>query len=126
MEDRLSYDTGFAALDPRKCLHHGISICQASMLIIDCTTVLAECNSYGITWSSITTLTREYESFSSNSHLMNQSLAFESVDDTIESCQIHTTVSLTDEFLFEVSKSYTWILTEYFNEPFALFGDTSI
>ncbi len=126
LEDRLSYDTGFAALDPRKCLHHGISICQASMLIIDCTTVLAECNSYSITGSSITTLTREYESFSSNSHLMNQSLTLESVDDTIESCQIHAWISFSYEFTLEISKSYTWILTEYFNEPFALFGDTSI
>jgi hypothetical protein len=57
---------------------------------------------------------------------MDESLILECVDDAIEGSEIHTTVSLSDEFFLEVGEGDAWTLTESFDEPFSLFCDTSV
>ena len=96
------------------------------MLVVDSSAVLTECYSNTIAWCSITTLTREYETLSSNSHLVEESLILECIDYTIESSEIHAAISLSYEFFLEVAKSDTRTLTKSFDKPFSLFGDTGI
>ena len=96
------------------------------VLIIYCAAVFTEGDSDSIMWCCVSTLTWEYEAFSGNSHLVDKSLILERIDDTIEGCEIHTAVSLADEFLFEISKSNTWTLAECFDEPLSLFCNTSV
>lgn len=122
----LSDDTCIATLDSREGLHHRIWGSDASMLIIYCTTVFTEGDSDSVLRRCITTLTREYEALSGDSHLMDESLSLECVDDTIECREIHATVSLSDEFFLEVGEGDTRTLTESFDEPFSLFCNTGI
>lgn len=122
----LSNNTCVTALDSSKCLYHRVRCCESCVLVIDSSTVLTEGDSDTITWCPITTLTREYKTLSSNGHLMEEPLILECIDDTIECCEIHTAISLSDESFFEITKSDARIFTKSFDEPFALFGDTSI
>ena len=107
-------------------LHHRIWGCESSMHIIYCTTVLTESDSHCIARGSIATLTWEYETLTCYCHLMDESLILECVDYTVECCEIHTTVSFSDELFLEVGEGDTWTLTESFDEPFSLFCDTSV
>lgn len=54
---------------------------------------------------------------------MDESLRLERIDDTIECCEIHTAISLSDELLSEIGESRTWSESEYFDEAFARFCD---
>ena len=96
------------------------------MDIIYCSTVLTERDGYCIMWCRFCTLTWEYETLSGNGHLVDETLSLERIDDTIEGREIHTAISLSDEFFLEISKSNTWALAESFDEPLALFCDTSV
>jgi hypothetical protein len=96
------------------------------MLIIDSTTVLTEGDRDSIGWCCLSTLAREYETFSSDSHLMDEPLSLECIDDTIEGCEIHTAISLPNELALEVGEGDTRALAESFDEPLALFCNTSI
>lgn len=119
----LSDDTCLTALYPCIGLTHRVWWWEASMLIIYSTTVLTESDRDRIVWSRFTTLTWEDESLSCDRHLMDQSLWLKRIDNTIESREIHATVSLSDEFFFEVGEGDTWTLSKYFDKSFSLFGD---
>ena len=97
------------------------------MLVIYGTAVFTKGDNDCIMRSSIATLTRKDESLSSNSHLVDESLCFECIDDTIEGCEIHARFSLfSDEFLFEVGESDTRVRSEEFYKSFALFCDAIV
>lgn len=97
------------------------------MLVIYGTAVFTKGDNYRIMWSSIATLTRKDESLSSNRHLVNESLRFECIDDTIQSCEIHPGFSFfPDEFLFEIRESDPRVRSEEFYKSFALFGDAIV
>ncbi len=99
----LSDNTRFARLYSGKSLHHSIGCRESSMLIIYSATVFTKCYSYPILFARVSTLAGEYETFTSNSHLMDESLCLEGIHDTIEGREIHSFLSLfSDETLFEI------------------------
>ncbi len=59
------------------------------MSIIYGSTVLTEADRDSVIESTISTLTGEYESLSSNRGLMDESLSLERIYDTVESREIH-------------------------------------
>lgn len=98
---------------------------DSRMGIIYGTTILTKTNCYSIIWSSISTLTGKYDSFSGNRHLMNESLFFECINNSIESCEIHTRLSFfTYEFFSEIWEGNSRTLSKYFNKSFSWFCDT--
>jgi hypothetical protein len=95
------------------------------MGIVDGSTVLTEADRDRIIWSTIGTLTGEYESLSCDRSLVDQSLSLECIDDTIEGGEIHPGFSFfPDEFLSEVREGDTAPLSEEFDKSFSGFGDT--
>ncbi len=57
---------------------------------------------------------------------MDESLCLKCIDDAVEGSEIHTTISLSDEFFLEIREGDFLASSEGFDEPFSLFGDTSI
>ncbi len=110
----------------RLCLLIGIRESELSretnMGIIYSSTVLTEADCNSIIWASIGALASENHSFSSDSHLMDESLCDECIYNSIESCEVHSRFSLfSDEFLFHIRKSDTSILAKEFNKSFTRF-----
>ena len=103
-----------------------IRACELGMNIIDGTTVLAETDRDSVIFLSMIALARENHTFTSNRHLMDESLITECINDAIERREIHSWLSFfSDEFLLQIGEGDTWRLTEKFDEAFARFCDTS-
>lgn len=97
------------------------------MDIIYSTTVLTEGDRDSIVLCPIFTLTWEYETLSGDRELMDKSLIFECIDDTVEGSEIHPRLSLLpDKILFEVGEGDTRAHTEDLDEALALFCDTRV
>jgi hypothetical protein len=97
------------------------------MDIIYSSAVLTESDRNSIIRCSIFTLTREYETFSCDRELVDKSLIFERVNDTIEGSEIHPWLSLLpDKILFKIGEGDTRAHTEDLYEAFALFCDTRV
>ena len=87
------------------------------MSIIYGSAVFTETDRDSVIDSSISTLTGEYESLSSDRGLMDESLSLECIDDTVEGCEIHPGLSLfPDEIPFEIGEGDTTPLREEFDE----------
>lgn len=122
----LTYYACLTAFYSGKCLHHRIWSSEPSMYIIYCTTIFTESDRDCIMGHSITALACENQSFSCYIHLMDESLILECIDDTVECCEIHTTISFSYKLFFEIWKGNSLVFTKSFNEPLSLFRDTSI
>ena len=84
-----------------------IGACELGMSIIDRSTVLAEADRDSIFTSRMITLAGEYDAFTRDRHLMDQSLIAKCIDDPIECREIHPIVSLTDKFLLQIGEGDT-------------------
>ncbi len=94
------------------------------MHVIDCPTILAEADRDSIFTGCVITLAGEYDAFTRDRHLMDQSLIAKCIDDPIECREIHAIVSLADEFLLQIGEGDTSRLTELFDEALAGESDT--
>ena len=95
------------------------------MLVIDGSTVFAECDSDSIVWCSVGTLAWKNNPFSCDCHLMDESLCLECIDDAIEGREIHAWLSFfSDESIFEFGECDTRTTSEHLDKSLALFGDS--
>ncbi len=89
------------------------------MDIIDCSAILTKTQHDRIITRRMITLTGEYDPFSSDRHLMDESLITKCIDDTIERREIHPIVSLSDERLLHLGECDASGFTELLDEAFA-------
>jgi hypothetical protein len=92
------------------------------MDIVDRTTVFTEAHGDTIFFSWIFTLTREYDPFSGDRHLMDESLVTKCIDDTVESREVHTIFMC--ESRLQIREGDARILGEDFDEATTLEGYT--
>ncbi len=97
---------------------------ELGMHVIDSSAILTEADRDCIFTSRMITLAGEYDPFTCDRHLMDQSLIAKCIDDPIERREIHSIVSLTDELLLQIGEGDTRRLSELFDEALAGEGDT--
>ena len=92
------------------------------MDVVYSSTVLTEADRYSIGLSWICALTGKYNPLSRYGHLMDESLIWESIDDTIECREIHMTTH--DESLLEIWEGDSRRLLELLYEATTRHSDT--
>ncbi len=89
---------------------------KRTMLIRNSSAVFTKCDDNGIFTGRVFTATGENNSFSSNFHFMDKPLFFEGIYNSVECCQIHSSIWSLCEFFLELFEGNVRMLWDDFDK----------